>query len=41
MTEFLFLLLNVLVIVVSGVSFVMWVRLAPRIYRKGVRGFAD
>ena len=41
MADFLSLLLNCLLILVAGVSLVMWVRLLPAIFKHGVREFAD
>ena len=41
MADSLYLLLNSLLILVAGVSLVMWVRLLPAIFKHGVREFAD
>ncbi|MGB0761928.1 MAG: lysostaphin resistance A-like protein [Rubripirellula sp.] len=41
MVEYLYLLLNLTLIICAGISLIAWVRLMPAIYRKGLRSFAD
>ncbi len=41
MAENFYLLLNAALFICAGISLVVWVRLLPALFRKGVLGFAD
>ena len=41
MAENFYLLLNAALFICAGISLVVWLRLLPAIFRKGVLGFAD